>query len=92
MKSILLFILIGLIAFFLNQNTNKNNWSLFVYPNGDPSEDSIISLNSYKSFEDCRDGYEFSRITFPNSSYECGYKCEITDASLDLYACKDTRD
>lgn len=86
-------VVIGLIAYFTYNNSMKTEWSLFVYPNGDPSENSIISLNSYKSFEDCQGGYEdFSGVAFPNSEYECGYKCEVTDPSTKLYSCKETRD
>ena len=65
-------------------------WSLFVYPNGNVSEDAIKNIDTYKSLEECRDGYNFNLRTFPNATYECGYKCKIQDKSLGLYMCEET--
>lgn len=89
------FLILGLIVilFFVFFNPfQKDNWSLFVYPSGDVAEQSINTLNAYDSFEECSQGYEFSKRTFPKATFECGYKCKIQDASLGLYMCKETRD
>ncbi len=73
------------------QNTH-NKWSLFIYPNGNPAEESIITINAYNSFSECQKGYEFNLTTLPKASFECGYKCTIQDAGLQLYICDETRD
>lgn len=92
MKPTHLLIALGVILYFVFFNPFQEKWSLFVYPNGDLAEDSMNTLNAYKSFEECREGYEFSKRTFPKATFECGYKCKIQDASLGLYICKETRD
>jgi hypothetical protein len=78
------------IVFF--NHFEKDKWSLFVYPDGDLAAESMNTINAYESFEECRQGYEFSKRTFPRATFECGLKCEIQDSSLGLYMCKETRD
>lgn len=92
MKKIALTLFIFLSIFILAGCSKKQDWSLFVYPYGDPSEKSINSINAYDSFEECEKGFEFNKKSFPNASFECGYKCKIQDVELSLYICEDTRD
>lgn len=89
----LIFILFAIVIisllFVLN---NKNKWSLFVYPYGNISEKSINTINAYSTFQECRDGFEFNKKSFPDAEFECGYKCKIQDVELGLYICDETRD
>ena len=82
---------IGLVLVFFSR-LDRNQWSLFVYPNGELTEETIKAIDSYNSFEECREGFKFSKRSLPQASFECGYKCKIQDASLGLYMCKETKD
>ncbi|QQR78794.1 MAG: hypothetical protein IPJ68_00715 [Candidatus Moraniibacteriota bacterium] len=84
------FIVIG--VGFLISFLQKDRWSLFVYPNGELAEEAIKAIDSYESFEECLAGFEFSKRSLPNATFECGYKCKIQDKELGLYICKETRD
>lgn len=90
-KFIILLVAVLLVVLFLF-GYNKNRWSLFIYPNGNLAEESIKAIDSYKSFEDCKKGFEFSKNAMPKSTFECGYKCKIQDKEIDLYICKETKD
>jgi hypothetical protein len=92
MKKILFIFFATIFIVSLSGCGNSNRWSLFVYPNGEQSEKSINTLNSYNSFEECEAGFEFDKKTFPNASFECGYKCKTQAKRLDLYICDETRD
>lgn len=93
MKTFYLLVILGIgLVFVFFSPFGGDKWSLFVYPDGDPADESMNTLNAYKSFEECREGYEFSKRTFPKATFECGYKCKIQDSSLGLYMCKETRD
>lgn len=87
---IILIVIVALGYYFFN---GRNQWSLFIYPEGDLAADSINTLDAYDTFEECRAGFtNFSKVTFPRGSFECGYKCKVQDTSLGLYMCKETRD
>lgn len=81
-----------LAVLFLSGCGRKNDWSLFVYPNGDLGQKSINSINAYGTFSECEKGFEFNRRSFPNAKFECGYKCKVQDSELGLYICDETRD
>lgn len=92
MKNIALISFAILSVFLLSGCDKKENWSLFIYPYGNPSEKSINTINAYSSFEECSNGFEFNKKSFPKASFECGYKCKTQDIELGLYICEDTRD
>jgi len=92
MKNIIFVSIIALFVVFLAGCSGAKKWSLFVYPDGNPSGKNINAIDAYDSFEECKGGFEFSKQSFPNADFECGYKCRIQDAGLDLYICDETRD
>lgn len=87
--AIVLILFIGLLIYW---NNHHNKWSLFVYPYGDTLNEPIISLNNYNSFEECKKSFEFNLISFPDATFECGYKCKTHDVETEMYICKETRD
>lgn len=91
MKRIIIFGVL-LISTLVLSGCNNNKWSLFVYPNGNLSEESMKTMDAYSSFEECKKGFEFSKKAFPKATFECGRKCRIQDSNLDLYMCEETKD
>lgn len=92
MRNLFVIALIVIGAGFLISFLQKDKWSLFVYPNGDLTQEAIKAIDSYSSFEECRQGFDFSKRSLPNATFECGYKCNIQDKELGLYICKETQD
>ena len=91
-KNTVLLLAVFLAVFLFYKYLPRNNWSLFVYPYGDISQDAIKAINAYDSLEACKKGFEFNKKSFPKASFECGYKCKIQDSELGLYMCEKTID
>jgi hypothetical protein len=91
-KNLFLLPAVFLAVFLFYKYIHRNNWSLFVYPYGDTSQDTIKVINAYDSLEACKKGFEFNKKSFSKASFECGYKCKIQDSELGLYMCEKTID
>lgn len=95
-RTIKLLIMISLIWWFIA--SRREVWMGFYYPGGNISGDAIYSPEvkdkeaCIRWAEDMWHSRPSDRDVNPQDLYECGKNCEIRNAGLGLYQCKQTFD